>query len=195
MTRVVLASNNPKKLAELSAVMAGFGFELVPQAELGVEDAEESGATFEENALIKALHASEATGLPALADDSGLCVDALGGRPGVYSARYAGPGADDAKNNAKLLVDLAGVTRRRAHYISVIAFVRSANDPDPVLCTGDWHGEILDAPRGAGGFGYDPLFFVPTHDCTAAELDPTEKNRISHRAIALAKLKEKLTAG
>lgn len=192
MTRVVLASGNAKKLRELAAVMGDFGFELVPQSEFEVPEADETGATFAENALIKARHAAAATGLPAIADDSGLSVDALGGRPGVYSARYAGPGADDARNIVKLLADLAGVTRRRAHYTAVIAYVLSADDPEPVICSGDWHGEIAETPRGTGGFGYDPVFIVPTHGCTAAELDPDEKNRISHRAVALAKLKKKL---
>lgn len=189
MKRVVLASGNAKKLAELSALVADFGLEMVPQSELGVTDADETGVTFEENALIKARHAAATTGLPAIADDSGILVEELCGRPGVYSARFAGPGADDAKNNAKLLAELEGVTDRRAHYVCVIALVRSGDDMAPILCRGRWDGEILHAPRGSGGFGYDPLFFVPALGCTAAELDPVEKNKISHRAKALAELR------
>lgn len=190
--RVVLASGNAKKLRELGAILADAGFELVPQGELGVEDADETGTTFVANALIKARSASAATGLPAIADDSGIAVSALDGRPGVYSARYAGDDADDDANNAKLLSELAGVDDRRAAFHCVIAFVRSADDPDPVLCEGRWEGRILDAPRGHNGFGYDPLFFVPTHGCSAAELDPADKHRISHRGQALAKLKSAL---
>ena len=192
--RVVLASGNAKKLRELGAILADVGFELVPQSELGVADADETGTTFVANALIKARNASAATGLPAIADDSGIAVDALDGRPGVYSARYAGDNADDASNNAKLLAELAGASNRRATFHCVIAFVRSADDPDPVLCEGSWHGEILDGPRGQNGFGYDPLFLVPTHGCSAAELDPEEKHRISHRGQALSKLKATLKA-
>lgn len=192
--QVVLASGNAKKLRELGAILADGGFELVPQGELGVEDADETGTTFVANALIKARNASAATGLPAIADDSGIAVAALGGRPGVYSARYAGEGADDAANNAKLLSELAGVEDRHAAFHCVIAFVRSADDPDPVICEGRWDGQILDAPRGANGFGYDPLFFVPSHGCSAAELEPAEKHRISHRGQALGKLKATLTA-
>lgn len=192
MTKVVLASGNAKKLRELTALMGGTGIEIVPQRELGVADADETGTTFLENATIKARHAAAATGLPALADDSGLVVDALGGRPGVYSARYAGADATDADNNAKLLTELTGIDDRSAHYECVIVFVRSADDDAPMVCTGRWDGTILDAPRGDGGFGYDPLFFVASHGCTAAELDPTEKNRVSHRGQALAKLKAAL---
>lgn len=190
--RVVLASGNAKKLRELGAILADVGFELIPQGELGVADADETGATFVANALIKARSASAATGLPAIADDSGIAVAALDGRPGVYSARYAGEGADDAANNTKLLSELAGIDDRRAAFHCVIAFVRSADDPDPVLCEGRWDGQILDAPRGHNGFGYDPLFYVPSHGCSAAELEPSEKHRISHRGQALAKLKSAL---
>lgn len=192
MTRVVLASGNAKKLRELTAVLSDFGRELVPQRELGVDDADETGTTFVENALIKARHAAAATGLPAIADDSGLSVRALGGRPGVWSARYAGPGATDAANNAKLLAELDGIADRRAHYTAVIAFVRTADDPDAIVCDGEWHGEILTAPRGDGGFGYDPLFLVPELGVTAAELDPDHKNRISHRGKALVALEARL---
>src|SRR5690606_32713824 len=140
--------------------------------------------TFEANALIKARHAARLTGLPAVADDSGLVVAALDGAPGIYSARYAGEGASDEANNAKLLRALDGVTDRRAHYVCVIAFVRDDDDPDPIVCRGEWHGEIATGPRGGGGFGYDPLFVVPGRGLTAAELDPAEKNRISHRGEA-----------
>ncbi|MEX0899345.1 MAG: RdgB/HAM1 family non-canonical purine NTP pyrophosphatase [Gammaproteobacteria bacterium] len=191
MNRIVLASGNAKKLKELTAVLANLGTEVVPQSEFGVADAVEDGDSFVANALIKARHAAQATGLPAVADDSGLCVDALDGAPGVYSARYAGPGADDAANNAKLLHALDGITDRRAHYVCVIAFVRDADDDEPVLCEGHWNGEIGMAPVGDGGFGYDPLFFVPTHGCTAAQLDPEEKNRLSHRGQALAEFKRR----
>lgn len=192
--RVVLASGNAKKLRELGAILADAGFELVPQGELGVDDADETGTTFVANALIKARAASAATGLPAIADDSGIAVAALDGRPGVYSARYAGEDGDDTANNAKLLTELAGVDDRRAAFHCVIAFVRSADDPDPVICEGRWDGEILDGPRGQNGFGYDPLFFVPSHGCSAAELEPEEKHRVSHRGQALAKLKATLAA-
>lgn len=190
--RIVLASGNDKKLRELTVLLGDLGVEIVPQASLGVADADETGTTFVANALIKARHAAAATALPALADDSGISVDALDGRPGVHSARYAGPGADDAANNAKLLAELAGARDRAAHYHCVIAFVRDAGDEAPLLCEGRWDGEILEAPRGVGGFGYDPLFLVPSHGVTAAELDPAEKNRISHRGQALARLKAAL---
>ena len=192
MTRLVLASGNAKKLAELAAIVADFGLEVVPQREFGVPDAVEDGDTFEANALTKARHASRLTGLPAVADDSGLAVAALDGAPGVYSARYAGESADDDANNAKLLAALDGVTDRRAHYVCVIAFVRDADDAEPIVCRGEWHGEIATAPRGDGGFGYDPLFVVPERGLTAAELDPAEKNRISHRGQALAEFKRRL---
>lgn len=192
--KVVLASGNAKKLRELGAILADAGFELVPQGELGVEDADETGTTFTANALIKARSASAATGLPAIADDSGIAVAALDGRPGVYSARFAGEEADDTANNAKLLAELEGVTDRSAAFHCVIAFVRSADDPDPIVCEGRWEGEIMDAPRGHNGFGYDPLFFVPTHGCSAAELEPEDKHRISHRGQALERLKATLAA-
>ncbi len=195
--RVVVATGNPAKARELEALLDGLGLELVPQSALGVPGAAETGASFVENALIKARHAARHTGLPALADDSGLAVDALGGAPGVRSARYAGPGADDAANNRKLLEALAGVPpeRRTARFHCVIAFVRGAEDPVPVLCQGVWEGRILEAPRGRGGFGYDPLFEVPGRGLSAAELDPAEKNRISHRGQALAAFAVRLRAG
>ncbi len=191
--RVVLATGNRGKLRELRALLEDLALEVVPQSELGVESVEETGATFEANALLKARHASRVTGLPAIADDSGLEVDALGGRPGVYSARYAGPGATDADNNAKLLRELAGSAEpRTARYRAVIVHVAAAEDPRPVVASGTWEGAIALAPRGDGGFGYDPLFLVGTGRLTAAELDAEEKNRVSHRAHALRELVARL---
>lgn len=190
--KIVLASNNAKKLKELDAILAPLGWELIPQGQLGVDEAEEPHPTFVENALAKARHAARATGLPALADDSGLCVDALNGAPGVQSARYAGDPRSDARNNAKLLAALAGSAHRAAHFVSVIVFVRHADDPQPLIAEGEWHGEILREERGEGGFGYDPLFFVPAFGCTAAELDPVTKNAVSHRGLALQALLARL---
>jgi XTP/dITP diphosphohydrolase len=192
--RLVLASNNPGKLREMRALLAPLGYEVLAQAELGIEEAEEPHDTFLENALAKARHASRASGLPALADDSGLCVEALGGAPGVHSAYFAGREGGreerDARNNAKLLASLG--EERKAHYRCVMAFVRSAGDPGPLVAEGRWHGEIARAPRGANGFGYDPLFLVPERGVTAAELADEEKNRLSHRARAAARLVELL---
>lgn len=191
MTRkIVLASGNAGKLREFQQLLAGCGFDVVPQSAYQVDNAEETGLTFVENAIIKARHACQHTGLPAIADDSGLEVDALNGRPGIYSARYAGIGVSDGDNNAKLLQELQTVpeSHRTARYHCVLAFMRHAEDPTPLLCHGSWEGRILTAARGQGGFGYDPLFFVPTHGCAAAELDKDEKNRISHRGIAMAAL-------
>jgi len=188
MKKLVLASNNAKKMKELNALLAPLGFEVIPQGELGIPEAEEPHCTFIENALAKARHAAQASGLPALADDSGLCVAALGGAPGVYSARYAGEPKSDARNNEKLLADLAGQSDRRAHFVCVLVLVRSAEDPQPIIAEGEWHGTILDAQRGADGFGYDPLFYVPTHCQTAAELDGAIKNQLSHRGQAMQKL-------
>ncbi|MBU1363750.1 MAG: RdgB/HAM1 family non-canonical purine NTP pyrophosphatase [Gammaproteobacteria bacterium] len=188
MKKLVLASNNAKKMKELNALLAPLGFEVIPQGQLGIPEAEEPHCTFVENALAKARHAAAASGLPALADDSGLCVAALGGAPGVYSARYAGEPKSDARNNEKLLADLAGQTDRRAHFACVLVLVRSADDPQPIIAEGEWHGTILDAQRGADGFGYDPLFYVPTHCQTAAELDGVIKNQLSHRGQAMQKL-------
>lgn len=188
LKRVVLASNNAGKLREFAALLSGAGIELVTQGELGVSEAEEPHATFVENALEKARHASRATGLPALADDSGLCVHELNGAPGVFSARYAqraGGPKSDAANNAKLVADLAGVADRRAYFFSVLVLVRHAADPEPVIAEGRWHGEVIDIPRGANGFGYDAHFLVPSIGKTAGELDPAVKNAQSHRAIAL----------
>jgi XTP/dITP diphosphohydrolase len=188
MKKLVLASNNAKKMKELNALLAPLGFEVIPQGQLGIPEAEEPHCTFVENALAKARHAAQLSGLPALADDSGLCVEALGGAPGVYSARYAGEPKSDARNNAKLLADLAGQSDRRAHFACVLVLVRAADDPQPIIAEGEWHGEILTAQRGADGFGYDPLFYVPTHCQTAAELDGAIKNRLSHRGQAMQKL-------
>ena len=190
--KLVVASNNPGKLREFGELLAPLGWETLAQRELGVAECEEPHGTFVENALAKARHASACTGLPALADDSGLCVQALGGAPGVFSARYAGEPKSDEHNNRKLVADLAGKSDRRAHYVCVLVFVRHADDPQPVIAEGEWHGEIVDAPRGSGGFGYDPYFFLPATGLTAAELDATEKNRCSHRGQALAQLVERL---
>jgi XTP/dITP diphosphohydrolase len=190
--RIVLASSNEGKLRELRALLDGLDFTVVGQAELGIEAAEEPHATFLENALAKARHAAGRSGLPALADDSGLCVAALRGAPGVRSARFAGEGAGDAANNAELLRQLAQHTDRRGHYICVLVAVRAADDPEPLVAEARWHGEVLSAPQGAGGFGYDPLFFVPDLGCTAAELPAAEKNRISHRGQALQALRQRL---
>ena len=188
MKKLVLASNNAKKMKELNALLAPLGFEVVPQGQLGIPEAEEPYCTFVENALAKARHAAQLSGLPALADDSGLCVAALGGAPGVYSARYAGEPKSDARNNEKLLAELAGHTDRRAHFACVLVLVRAADDPQPIIAEGEWHGTILDAQRGADGFGYDPLFYVSTHCQTAAELDGAIKNQLSHRGQAMQKL-------
>jgi len=188
MKKLVLASNNAKKMKELNALLAPLGFEVIPQGELGIPEAEEPHVTFVENALAKARHAARLSGLPALADDSGLCVAALGGAPGVYSARFAGEPKSDARNNAKLLAELAGQTDRRAHFTCLLVLVRSADDPQPIIAEGEWHGEILEAQRGADGFGYDPLFFVRTHGQTAAELDAGIKNQLSHRGQAMQQL-------
>ena len=187
---IVLASNNAAKAKEIQAVLDPQHFHLVGQSEYDVPEVAETGTTFVENAIIKARHASLKTGLPALADDSGLEVDTLQGAPGVYSARYAGEDADDAANNVRLLNDLADFTeaRRTARFRCVIVYMRHDRDPMPVICAGTWEGSILIEARGDNGFGYDPLFYVPTHGCSSAQLHPDEKNRISHRAQALQKL-------
>lgn len=190
--RLVLASNNAGKLRELSAMLAPLGIEVVTQSSLGVSEADEPHATFVENALAKARHAARETGLPALADDSGLCVTALGGKPGVLSARYAGEPKSDLANNAKLIADLHGVDDRRAHFYSVIVLVRSADDPQPLIADGEWHGEIIEQAHGDGGFGYDPHFFVPSLEQTAAELASELKNTLSHRAAAMRHLLDRL---
>ncbi len=189
LPRLVVASSNRGKLRELRSLLGGFAAEILSQSELGIAPAEESESSFEGNALLKARHAARLSGSPALADDSGLEVDALGGRPGVYSARYAGPDAGDADNNALLLRELADVAApRAARYRCAIAFVREASEPAPLVVTGSWEGRIALVPRGAGGFGYDPLFLVGDGTLTAAELGADEKNRISHRALALRAL-------
>ena len=192
--KVVLASANPGKLDELRALLESTGLDVVSQDAYGVEPPEETGLTFVENALIKARAACAATGLPALADDSGVVVDALGGAPGVRSARYAGAGASDADNVAKLLEALAEVAppERGAAFVCAIAYLRHTRDPCPILCEGVWRGRILDAPRGSGGFGYDPVFFIETLGRTAAELTRAEKNAVSHRGQALAQLLDRL---
>ena len=196
LAKLILASGNPGKLREIRELLAPLGVAVTPQAEYGIAEAEEPFATFLENSLAKARHASRATGLPALADDSGLCVEALGGAPGVSSAHYAGREgsreARDARNNGKLLRELAPHANRRAHYCCVLVLLRAADDPRPVIAEGTWHGEIGREPRGANGFGYDPLFLLPARRMSAAELDPAEKNRISHRGVALARLLERL---
>lgn len=193
---LVLASNNAGKVREFNALLAGLDMEVVPQAQLNVSEAEETGLTFVENAILKARHAAQHTGLPALADDSGLEVDALNGAPGIYSARYAGPGAGDKANLEKLLGMLNGVPeeKRSARFQCVLVYMRHALDPTPLICQGTWEGRILDAPRGSGGFGYDPVFFVPTHGCSSAELPPETKNALSHRGQALRKLVQALGA-
>jgi XTP/dITP diphosphohydrolase len=201
MKKIVIASNNLGKLNEIGAILAPLDIEIVAQSVLGVPEAAEPHMTFVENALAKARHASRHTGLPALADDSGICVDALDGAPGVNSARYATetlPGAaqtrdaQDRRNNQKLLKLLANQTNRKAHFVCVIVLVRHADDPQPIICEAEWHGEIATEARGDGGFGYDSLFVVAGLRKTSAELAPAEKNRISHRAQALAMLAERL---
>jgi XTP/dITP diphosphohydrolase len=188
--RVVLATGNAGKLREFAALLAPLGFEIVTQGELGIEAAAETGTTFEQNALLKARHAARAANLPALADDSGIEVDALGGRPGVYSARYAGEQATDADNNALLLAELASQppAARGARYRCVVAYVRFADDPAPLYARGAWEGRIALAPAGEGGFGYDPLFIPAGLDITAAQMAAADKNAVSHRATALAAL-------
>ncbi len=186
--KLVVASNNPGKLREFGELLAPLGWEALAQKELGVAECAEPHCTFVENALEKARHASRSTGLPALADDSGLCVRALGGAPGVYSARYAGEPKSDERNNQQLIADLVDHADRRAHYVCVLVFVRHANDPQPIIAEGEWHGEIVDQPRGQGGFGYDAFFYLPALNKTAAELDSDEKNRFSHRGLALQDL-------
>lgn len=197
MTKVVLASNNAGKLREFSAILSEAGLNMVPQGALGVPEAEEPHATFLENALAKARHASLLTGLPALADDSGLCVQALDDRPGVLSARYAalaGGEKSDSANNRRLVQELASVQNRRASYIAVLVYVKSADDPRPIVAEGCWEGEIVDEPRGDNGFGYDAHFHIPSLGKTVAELEPRQKNAQSHRAMALQSLLRTLRA-
>jgi XTP/dITP diphosphohydrolase len=193
MTRIiVLASNNAGKLKEFGQLLAPLGLEVRAQGEFNVGEAEEPHKTFVENALEKARHASRATGLPALADDSGVCVNALGGAPGVLSARYAGEPKSDARNNARLVADLAAHADKSAYYYCVLVYVRHADDPQPIIADGRWDGEIIATPRGEGGFGYDPYFLLPALGKTAAELPAEDKNRLSHRGQALRALVEKL---
>jgi XTP/dITP diphosphohydrolase len=188
MKKLVLASNNPGKLREFAQMLAPLDFEVLPQAQFNVPEAEEPHFTFVENALAKARHAARLTGLPALADDSGICVSALGGEPGVHSARYAGEPKSDERNNARLIADLAGKADRRAHYVCVLVFVRHADDPQPLIAEGEWHGEIVDTPCGENGFGYDPYFWVGEKGCTAAQMAADDKNAMSHRGKALQQL-------
>ena len=194
--KLVLASSNHGKLQELRELLDGHGIELLAQSDLGVEDAEETGSTFVENALLKARHATRATGLPALGDDSGLCVDALDGEPGLYSARYAGAHGNAARNIDKLLNALREVPEagRTAHFYCVLVLLRHADDPQPLIVEGEWRGRILDTSRGQGGHGYDPVFLDPNYGLSAAEMDPVLKNRLSHRGKALASLKQRLPA-
>ena len=194
MRRLVLASDNSGKLREFAALLASLGIEVLPQRSLGVAPADEPHATFVENALAKARHAAASTGLPALADDSGLCCVALDGAPGVRSARFAGEGAGDADNNESLVRTLAPFEDRRAHYTCVLVAVRGATDPEPLIADARWHGEVIDAPRGSNGFGYDPHFWLPGQGCTAAELAAEAKNRISHRALAMREMARRLAA-
>ena len=194
MTKLVLASGNPGKLRELAALLEPRGYELVTQTALGIESPPETGATFTENALLKARYAAARSGTATLADDSGIVVDALGGRPGVHSARYAGLQATDRQNLEKMLRELRDIplAQRTARYQCVIALVRSADDAQPLVANGTWEGRILEAPRGSGGFGYDPIFLPHGSERTAAELDPVEKNAMSHRAQALRALVARL---
>jgi XTP/dITP diphosphohydrolase len=188
--RIVLASNNAGKVREINQLLSGGKMSVVPQSEFGVTEAEETGLTFVENAILKARHASRFSGLPAIADDSGIEVDALRGAPGIYSARFAGPGASDEDNVNKLLAELAGIAdiERAARFQCLMVYMRHAEDPTPLICQGTWEGRILGEPRGENGFGYDPVFLVPERGLSAAELDPDTKNRLSHRGQALRKL-------
>ena len=188
MKSIVLASGNPGKKAEIEQLLAPFGTRVVTQVELGITEAEEPYDSFLDNALAKARHACFATRLPALADDSGICVDALGGAPGVRSARYAGAPGSDLGNNEKLLAEMSAHDDRRAHYECVLVLMRGPGDTQPLVASAQWHGEIARAPRGVGGFGYDSIFYLKDLDKTAAELDPAHKNLISHRGLALQKL-------
>jgi XTP/dITP diphosphohydrolase len=194
MDKIVLASNNAGKVREINELLKAFDINVVPQGDYDVDSVEETGLTFVENAIIKARYAALKTGLPAIADDSGIEVDALNGAPGIYSARFSGEGATDKENNKKLLEELKDVpeAERTARYQCVMVFMRHAADPTPIIASGSWEGIILDAPKGHGGFGYDPLFYVATHQCAAAELSPELKNKLSHRSKALISLLHKL---
>ncbi|MDM8562769.1 RdgB/HAM1 family non-canonical purine NTP pyrophosphatase [Candidatus Marithioploca araucensis] len=191
---IVLASGNPGKLREFAQILQSFDFEVVPQSQFNVPDVPETGLSFVENALIKARNAAQHTGLPAMSDDSGIEVDALKGAPGIYSARFAGEGASDEENNRLLLEKLKGIpeAKRTARYHCVIVYMHHTTDPMPLICQGSWEGRILHEPRGENGFGYDPFFYVPTHDCASAELSPDVKNQLSHRGQALRALQAAL---
>ena len=188
MQKLILASNNAGKVKEFQALLAPLNFQVIPQGELDIPSAEEPHFTFVENALAKARHASAASGLPALADDSGICAHALNGQPGVLSARFAGEQGDDVSNNRKLIQELKNQADRGAHYVCALVFVNSANDPEPIIVQTRWYGQIVDEAAGSNGFGYDPYFFLPDQNCTAAELEPEKKNSISHRGQALREL-------
>jgi XTP/dITP diphosphohydrolase len=192
---IVLASNNAGKVREINELLAPFAMIVRAQGELGIAEAAETGLTFVENAILKARNAARVSGLPAIADDSGLEVDALGGAPGIYSARFAGEGADDEANCARLLADLEGVPddARGARFQCLMVYLRRSDDPTPLICQGTWEGRVLHTPRGANGFGYDPVFYVPEQDCSAAQLDPATKNRLSHRGKALRELIARLS--
>jgi XTP/dITP diphosphohydrolase len=192
--KVVMASSNVGKLREINQILGDLGMEVLPQSNFDVPDADETGLTFVENSILKARHAAQLTGLPAIADDSGLEVDALRGAPGIYSARFSGPGATDEKNLQKLLHDLQDVpeAKRTARFQCLMVFMAHAEDPTPLICQGTWEGRILFEPRGEGGFGYDPVFYVPGENCASAELAPEVKNSLSHRGQALKKLVEAL---
>ena len=191
---VVLASNNPGKLKEIAEILEGKGINLIPQSQFNVPEVEETGKTFIENALLKARAASEVSGLPAIADDSGIEVDVLHGEPGIYSARYAGKNASDEENLNLLVKNVIakGVEKPVARYQCLIVYLEHPEDPTPIIAEGTWEGYIVTEPRGSNGFGYDPVFYVPTHNCTSAELDPELKNKLSHRALALQQFAEKL---
>ena len=192
MKKLVIASNNPGKLREFHAMLSPLGVEVLTQEQLGITEAEEPHCTFIENALAKARHVSRECGLPALADDSGICVTALGGAPGVLSARYAGEPKSDTRNNQKLLLEMQGAADRRAHYYCVLVLVHHADDPQPLIAEGEWHGEIAHEERGEGGFGYDPLFWLPQFGRMSAELNSEQKTQLSHRALAMKILLQKL---
>jgi XTP/dITP diphosphohydrolase len=191
-SKIVLASNNTGKLKEFQALLSPLGMTLVTQSSLHIEPAPEPFDTFLENALAKARHASQISGLPSLADDSGICVNALNGSPGIHSARFAGPDASDAMNNQKLLHNLRHETDRRAKYVCVLVFLKNHKDPQPLIAMGQWHGKIIDTPLGSGGFGYDPYFYLPDLKQTAAQLDVAIKNQVSHRALAMQELLKQL---
>lgn len=194
MQKIVLASSNQGKIAEFSRLLGSENYKIIPQSELNIHDAEETGLTFVENALIKARHASAASGLPAIADDTGLVVEALNGAPGLYSARYAGEHGNSTANIAKVLSEMAGVTEREAYFYCCLVYLRHENDPAPIIATGRLDGIIAQEPSGTQGFGYDSIMFIPELNCTVAELTPEQKNKISHRAKALEQLRKGLIA-